>query len=155
MYFQLTDLKLIKPLSYNKQRLLGVDLGDKTIGFSLSDTTWTIASPYESYKKISDQVTIFKFQKLIKEFEIAAIIMGYPLHMNGDESQQSQKVIRFSEKLLKQCDRPILLWDERWSTMAVTRSLIEADLSRKKQKKVVDKMAASFILQGVLDALGH
>ncbi|RZI46294.1 Holliday junction resolvase RuvX [Candidatus Finniella inopinata] len=134
-------------------RLLGIDLGDKTVGLSLSDTTWTIASPYQTLARSSDQKAIDDLKKVIQEFSIMAIVMGYPLNMNGSAGPQSQKVVQFSEKLLTNHKIPLLLWDERLSTAAVTRTLITADVSRKKQKKAVDKLAATFILQGVLDSL--
>lgn len=149
----LADLKALKSQKLPLQRLLGIDLGDKTVGLSLSDTTWTIASPYQTLNRSSNQQTIASLENIVQEFKIAAIVMGYPLNMNGSAGPQSQKVIQFSEKLLADYDIPILLWDERLSTAAVTRTLITADVSRKKQKQAVDKMAASFILQGVLDSL--
>jgi len=153
MLCTLADLKTCKAEKLPLQRLLGIDLGDKTVGLSLSDTTWSIASPYQTLIRSSDKQAISGLQTVIKEFSIAAIVMGYPLNMNGSAGPQSQKVTQFSEKLLISCDIPLLLWDERLSTAAVTRTLITADVSRKKQKKAVDKLAASFILQGVLDSL--
>ena len=150
MLCTLADLKTCKAEKLPLQRLLGIDLGDKTVGLSLSDTTWSIASPYQTLIRSSDKQAITGLQNVIKEFSIAAIVMGYPLNMNGSAGPQSQKVTQFSEKLLISCDIPLLLWDERLSTAAVTRTLITADVSRKKQKKAVDKLAASFILQGVL-----
>jgi putative Holliday junction resolvase len=119
----------------------------------LSDTTWSIASPYETLKRRSDQQALSQLQAIIQDFKIAAIVMGYPLNMNGSAGPQSQKVMKFAEKFLACQDIPLLLWDERLSTVAVTRTLISADLSRQKQKQAVDKLAASFILQGVLDGL--
>lgn len=153
MLSSLADLKALKSQKLTLQRLLGIDLGDKTVGLSLSDTTWTIASPYQTLNRSSDQQAINSLLGIIQEFAIAAIVMGYPLNMNGSAGPQSQKVVKFSEKILESGDIPILLWDERLSTAAVTRTLITADVSRKKQKQAVDKLAASFILQGVLDSL--
>ncbi|WP_207216307.1 Holliday junction resolvase RuvX [Candidatus Finniella inopinata] len=149
----LADLQALKTEKKPLMRLLGIDLGDKTVGLSLSDTTWTIASPYQTLARSSDQKAIDDLKKVIQEFSIMAIVMGYPLNMNGSAGPQSQKVVQFSEKLLTNHKIPLLLWDERLSTAAVTRTLITADVSRKKQKKAVDKLAATFILQGVLDSL--
>ena len=153
MLITLADLQTLKTEKKGLIRLLGVDLGDKTVGLSLSDTTWSIASPYQTLARSSDQKAIDDLKKVIQEFSIMAIVMGYPLNMNGSAGPQSQKVVQFSEKLLATFNIPLLLWDERLSTAAVTRTLITADVSRKKQKKAVDKLAATFILQGVLDSL--
>lgn len=153
MLCTLADLKVLKQEKGLQQRLLGIDLGDKTVGVSLSDTTWIIASPYQTLKRQSDQQTLTQLQSILQDFKIGAIVMGYPLNMNGSAGPQSQKVMKFAEKLLEHQDIPLLLWDERLSTAAVTRTMISADISRQKQKQAVDKLAASFILQGVLDAL--
>ncbi len=150
MFCTLADLNLYKN---NKKRLMGIDLGDKTIGLSLSDLSLTIASPYKTLARQTQEKAFGELKKIIEECNVAALIFGYPLNMNGSEGPQSQKVKAFASKLYEFCHTPIFLWDERLSTAAVTRTMIAADLSRKRQKEVVDKMAASFILQGVLDTL--
>lgn len=131
-----------------------MDVGDKTIGLSLSDITWTIASPYKLIKRKMNIQDVKAIQEVLQTFPIAALVVGLPLNMNGTEGSQAQKVRGFVEKLLNIIDLPVFFWDERLSTVAVTRTLLEADLSRKRRQEVVDKMAATFILQGVLDRLG-
>ena len=155
MHHTLADFKSYKNQKQPSQRLLGIDLGDKTVGLSLSDTSWTIATPYQTLTRSGDQKAIEELKKTIQQFSISAIVIGYPLNMNGSAGPQSQKIVQFTEKLLKSCDIPVLLWDERLSTAAVTRTLLSADVSRKKRKHAVDKLAATFILQGVLDALTY
>lgn len=134
-------------------RLLGVDLGDKTIGLSLSDTTWSIASPLKVIRRTSFAVDSQELHKVIQENEINALVVGLPMNMNGLEGPQAQKVRAFVGKFLRQQDIPLVLWDERFSTSAVTRTLLEMDLSRRKRSTIVDKMAATYILQGLLDRL--
>ncbi len=153
MLCTLADIDRYKNLKDGKNRLLGIDLGDKTVGLSLSDVTWTIASPYQTLKRLSDFQAITELEQIIHTFKVVVMVIGYPLNMNGSAGPQSEKVLKFVEKMLQRYDIPIFLWDERLSTMAVTRTLIEADVSRKKQKKAVDKMAASYILQGMLDSI--
>lgn len=144
---------IIKPLKNGNNRLLGIDYGLKHTGVAISDSTWIIASPLLTIQSDSRQKTIAKIQEILSQHNIAAIIFGYPINMNGSEGPQCQKVKNFAEFLATHIDIPITFWDERWSTTAITRTMIEADLSRKRQKEVVDKMAASFILQGFLDHL--
>lgn len=136
-------------------RLLGCDLGEKTIGLALSDTKMIVATPFQvlyrtQWKKDSETLL-----KIIHEHDIVGIIVGFPLNMDGSEGPRCQATRQFVKNLLSICDLPLCLWDERLSTQAVTRTLIDADVSRAKRKKVVDKMAASYILQGFLDALGR
>ncbi len=134
--------------------LMGLDVGDKTVGLSLSDRRRQIASPYKTlvrhnFKKIARDIV-----HEIHSVDVGGLVMGLPLNMNGSESAQTQKTRQFMQNFLNFYDVPVLLWDERFSTQAVIRMMIhEADLSRKKQKKNVDKLAASFMLQGALDAL--
>lgn len=150
MFCTLADLALYKN---TKKRLMGIDLGDKTIGLSLSDLSLTIATPYKTLSRQGQEKAFTELKAITEEHKVAALIFGYPLNMNGSEGPQSQKVKVFASKLYEFYPIPIFLWDERLSTVAVTRTMITADLSRKRQKEVVDKMAASFILQGVLDTL--
>ena len=150
MFYTLSEIASLK---HFKKRLMGIDLGDKTIGLSLSDLTWTIATPYKTLERQGQEKSSKELIKIIEEFQVCGLVFGYPINMNGSEGPQSQKVRAFTEKFLAFLDIPIFLWDERMSTIAVTRTMITADLSRKRQKEVVDKMAASFILQGVLDAI--
>lgn len=133
--------------------LLGVDPGTKTLGLAISDGTRLIASPLHT-------ITREKFSKdaqsLLGTYDsnaASALIVGYPINMDGSLGPRAQSVRDFCTNLLRVRDLPIFLWDERLSTMAVTRTMITADMSRKKRAQNVDKLAASYILQGVLDRL--
>jgi len=137
-------------LKNNKNRLLGIDHGEKHVGLSLSDLTWTISSPF---KILSKPELLQQFKDFITRENIVAVVVGWPVNMNGTIGPQCEKVEEFAQKLVKNCDIPFCKWDERLSTMAVHRTMIEADLSRKRQKEVVDKMAAAYMLQGLLDSL--
>ena len=140
----------ILSLKTNKNRLIGIDYGEKQVGLSLSDLTWTIASPY---KVLSKSELLKQFDNLVQKEIIVAIVIGWPINMNGTIGPQCEAVEAFAKKLLKKIEIPILAWDERLSTMAVHRTMITADLSRKRQKEVVDKMAASYMLQGFLESI--
>ncbi|CAO5678906.1 MAG: Putative pre-16S rRNA nuclease [Holosporales bacterium] len=145
MIITIDDLILLK----NKRtRLLGLDIGEKTIGLALSDTLWSIATGYKTLSRESLANDINALKEIAKEHAICAFVMGYPLNMNGSEGPSCERVKKLA---LEFNDFPILLWDERLSTMATQKTMIEADLSRKKRAALSDKMAASFILQGVLD----
>lgn len=130
--------------------MLGIDYGEKHVGLSTCDSTWLLSSPF---KMVSQGDLFQQFQALVNKENIAAVIIGWPVNMNGTEGPQCEKVEKFAEKLSKICDIPFCAWDERLSTMAVHRIMIEADLSRKRQQEVVDKMAAAYMLQGFLDSL--
>lgn len=133
-------------------RFLGFDLGVKSIGLALSDTNRRIATPFQVIQRTQWKKDADIFLKIIKDYQILGIIIGFPLNMNGTEGPRCQSTRQFVSNFLFLVDLPICLWDERLSTMAVTRTLVEADVSRAKRKKVVDKLAAAYILQGFLDA---
>ena len=134
--------------------LLGLDVGTKKIGVAVSDPSWTIASPLtviERTKFSSDADLLFA---LVDENQASGLVVGLPVEMDGNEGRQAQSVRTFVDNLLNLRDIPVAFWDERLSTVAVERVLVEsADLSRKKRAKVVDRAAAAYILQGVLDLL--
>lgn len=130
---------------------MGLDIGSKTIGVSVSDQTWMIASAHSLIKRQNLTADINALVKIITEYKVSCIVSGWPVNMNGTEGPQAMVVKKLLDTLLDQHDIPIFLWDERLSTVAVTRTLLDADMSRKRRAEVVDKMAASFILQGVLD----
>jgi putative Holliday junction resolvase len=136
-------------------RFLGCDVGEKTIGLALSDKRKKIASPFQVIHRTQWRRDSESLLKIMTEFEIIGVIVGFPLNMNGSEGPRCQSIRQFATNLLALYDLPLCLWDERLSTMAVTRTLLEADLSRAKRRKVVDKMAASYILQGFLDGFGR
>jgi putative Holliday junction resolvase len=134
------------------QRILGLDLGTKTIGLALSDVSRTIASPLQllNRKKFTqDAAALFA---VIDKQEVGALVLGLPVSMDGTEGPRCQSTRSFADNLLKLRDIPIAFWDERWSTAAVTRTLLEADASRARRAELVDKLAAAYILQGALDA---
>ena len=133
-------------------RLLGLDLGSKTIGTALCDAGWSFASPAELIRRSKFTKDKAALVALATAQQVKGLVLGLPLNLDGTESPRSQSTRAFA----KNCDDlglPILLWDERWSTVAVTRTLIEQDASRAKRAKLVDKMAAAYILQGAIDAL--
>ncbi len=138
-------------LSQTKTRAMGLDVGNKTIGVALSDQTWLIASAHSLIRRQNLSADVAALVKIIKEYKVSCIVSGWPVNMNGTEGPQAQVVKKLIDTLLQQHDIPVFLWDERLSTVAVTRTLLEADMSRKRRSEVVDKMAATFILQGVLD----
>ena len=135
------------------QPLLGLDLGEKTIGLALSDATLLIASPLNTIKRSKFTRDAETLATVIAEHEIGGLIIGLPINMDGSEGPKCQSVRQFAANFLGRKEMEIAFWDERLSTVAVTRTMIEADISRAKQKQAVDKMAAAYILQGALDFL--
>lgn len=133
--------------------LLGLDPGTKTLGLAISDRTRLIASPLETIRREKFGPDAAKLLDIYSTNDASALIVGYPVNMDGSLGPRTQSVRDFCTNLLRLSDIPIFLWDERMSTMAVTRTMISADMSRKKRGENVDKLAASFILQGVLDRL--
>ncbi|HYJ52406.1 MAG TPA: Holliday junction resolvase RuvX [Allosphingosinicella sp.] len=136
----------------NGGRLLGLDVGTKTIGTALCDAQWTIASAAELIKRTKFAADIRKLETLITDQAVEGIVVGLPLNLDGSDSPRTQSIRAFARNLAP-LGRPVLLWDERWSTQAVTRALIAADTSRARRAELVDKMAAAYILQGAIDAL--
>lgn len=133
--------------------LAGLDLGTKTIGVALSDTRRSVASPAETIKRTKFTADAEALFKLAATREIAGYVLGLPRNMDGSEGPRCQSTRAFARNLSRLTDAPITFWDERLSTVAVERTLLEADQSRKRRAEVVDKMAAAFILQGALDRL--
>lgn len=137
------------------QRLLGVDLGTKTIGLALSDVNWTIATPLETIKRVKFTPDVEAMLGLAAKHGVGALVIGLPKNMDGTEGPRAQSTRSFVRNLLPKTGLPIVFWDERMSTAAVTRTLMEADASRARRAELVDKMAAAYILQGALDRLGY
>ena len=133
--------------------LIGVDPGTKTLGIASSDITRLIATPFTTIKRTKFSLDAEKLFSIYDQYKASAIIMGLPINMNGSYGPRSQSVKDFCSNLIRVRNIPIFLWDERLSTLAVKRGMIDADLSREKQKKNVDKLAAAYILQGLLDRL--
>jgi putative Holliday junction resolvase len=132
---------------------MGVDLGTKTIGLALSDVSRSIASPLETIKRTKFTADAERLIALAKSHDAAALVFGLPLNMDGTEGPRCQSTRAFVRNLEKLTDLPVVFWDERMSTQAVTRTLLEADASRARRAELVDKMAAAYILQGALDRL--
>lgn len=146
-------LEELKPTLARGARLIGLDLGEKTIGVALSDTLASIATPLMTLKRRKFSANAGELLGLAKEHGVGAFVLGLPLNMDGSEGPSAQSARAFARNLAALSEIPIVLWDERLSTAAVTRTLLEADSSRKRRAEVVDKMAAAYILQGALDRL--
>ena len=139
-------------------QILGLDIGDKTVGVAKSDPLGYTAQPITTIRYVQPAEAYKKLAQMIREYSVERVVAGLPLNMNGTEGPQAQKVRVFVGGIKEAAARMKLqvefeFWDERMSTMGAERSLIEADVSRAKRKKVIDKMAAVFILQGYLDSL--
>jgi putative Holliday junction resolvase len=143
----------LKPLLPTGTRLLGLDVGTKTIGMALSDTTHIIATPLDTIRRTRFRDDLKRLLDEIARHRIGGIVIGLPLALNGSDSPRTQGVRQFAKNLMAHTELPVAFWDERLSTAAVTRTLNEADASRKRRGEVVDKMAAAYILQGALDRL--
>jgi putative holliday junction resolvase len=138
-----------------RQRLLGLDVGEKTIGLAISDSDFKVAAPVETIRRTKFAADATRLAQLIAERGVGGLIIGLPVNMDGSEGPRCQSVRQFAANLLKRIELPIAFWDERLSTAAVTRAMLEADVTRAKRAQAVDKMAAAYILQGALDALGR
>lgn len=137
-------------------RIMGLDLGDVTIGIAVSDPLgWTAQGIETIRRKGREADDLARLAQLIKEWEIEKIVLGLPRNMNGTMGPRAEKTLEFKERLEEFTGLPVVTWDERLSTVAAQRTLLEADMSRGKRRKVVDKLAAVFILQGFLDAAAN
>jgi putative Holliday junction resolvase len=134
-------------------KLLGLDLGTKTIGVAVSDGLRYTATPLETIARTKFTADAARLTELVAENAAVAFVLGLPLNMDGSEGPRAQSTRAFARNLTQKTPLPIIFWDERLSTSAVTRMLIEADPRRDKRAEVVDKLAASYILQGFLDRL--
>jgi putative Holliday junction resolvase len=136
-----------------RRRVLGLDVGSKTIGLALSDSLGMVATPLETIRRTKFTRDAHALATLIEAREVGGLVIGLPIALDGSEGPRCQSVRQFAANLLAVIDRPTAFWDERLSTAAVTRLMIEADLSRRRRSALVDKMAAAYILQGALDHL--
>ncbi len=133
---------------------IGLDVGDRTIGIALSDELGLTAQPYRTLKRVGDEQDIRAIRSIMDDRRISVVVVGLPKNMDGSIGGQARKVTVFSEKLVAALDNiPVVYWDERLSTVAAERVLIQADMSRAKRKQHVDKLAAAVILQGYLDSV--
>lgn len=134
-------------------RILGLDVGDRTIGVAVSDPLGFTAQGIITIRRKSLQYDMDELLKYCNEYQCEAIVIGLPKNMNGTVGPQGEKVLEFSEKLKELVTCKIEFWDERLTTVAANRAMLEADLSRAKRKSIVDKVAATYILQGYLDRI--
>ena len=137
-------------------RIMGLDLGSKTVGVAVSDPLGITAQGVEIIRRESEDKlrrTLARIETLAKEYEVETIVLGYPKHMDNTIGERAQKSEAFKEKLERRTGLPVILWDERLTTVAADNAMDEAGLSREKKKEYVDMIAASLILQGYLDSL--
>ena len=134
-------------------RIMSLDVGSRTIGIACSDVLLMTAQGIETIRRTSLEKDFNRLQELISEYEVHELVVGMPKNMNGTKGERAEKTEEFVEKMKEVIDLPVTYWDERLSTVMAERQLIAADVSRKKRKSVIDKMAAVVILQGYLDRL--
>lgn len=136
-------------------RILGLDVGDRTIGIAISDPLGYTAQGITTIRRKNIEYDLEELKKICAEYGVDTIVSGLPKNMNGTLGPQSEKVVAFCEKVNVELNLPIKYWDERLTTVAANRAMLESDMSRNKRKKLVDKIAATFILQGYLDSLSN
>jgi len=144
-------LEQARPMS----ALVGLDLGTKTIGIAISDVSRMVATPQETLRRTKFGKDAEALLKILADRAIGGIILGLPMNMDGSEGARCQSTRAFARNLAPLCNLPITFWDERLSTVAAERALLEADTSRKRRAEVIDHVAASYILQGALDRIGY
>jgi putative Holliday junction resolvase len=149
----LTEIEAFRALLPASSRLMGLDLGTKTIGLALSDVTRMIASALETIQRTKFKADAGRLLELVAQHEVAGLVVGLPINMDGSEGPRCQATRAFARNVNQLSPLPILLWDERLTTAAVERMLIEADASRRRRAEVIDKLAATVILQGALDRM--
>lgn len=133
--------------------LMGLDLGDKTIGVALSDTFLSVASPVETVRRKKFGLDAARLQAIIDDRDVGGLVLGLPRNMDGTEGPRCQSTRAFARNFARLWDGPITFWDERLSTVAAEKALLEADTTRKRRSEVIDHVAAAYILQGLLDRL--
>ena len=138
----------------NGGAVAGLDVGTKTIGLALCDAGWSFAGPTETIRRTKFTKDLASLAAFVARHRVAGLVVGLPLNMDGTDSPRTQSVRAFARNLAP-LGLPILLWDERWSTQAVERAMIDADVSRARRAEVVDALAAAHILQGAIDALAN
>ncbi|MCH8615290.1 Holliday junction resolvase RuvX [Sphingomonas sp. SM33] len=135
-------------------KLAGLDVGTKTIGLAVCDTGWSFAGPSDTIRRTKFTNDLQQLRQFVETNSVRGLVIGLPLNMDGTDSPRTQSIRAFARNLAP-LDLPILLWDERWSTQAVERAMIDADVSRSKRAEKVDALAAAHILQGAIDALAN
>ena len=143
--------KLLAP----EARLLGLDVGTKTIGMALSDVTRSVATPYHTLRRTKFTGDALEIAAAIEDNGVGAVVIGLPINLDGSEGPRAQSTRAFARNLAARIEVPMVFWDERLSTAAVERHLLEAGASRKRRAQVIDRMSAAYILQGALDRLSR
>ena len=134
-------------------RIMGLDYGTKTVGVAISDALKITAQGIETIQRKEENKTCARIEQLIKEYEVEKIVLGFPKHMNNDVGERAEKSLEFKAMLERRTGLEVVMWDERLTTVAAERTLIESSVRRENRKQYVDKIAAVFILQGYLDLL--
>ncbi len=134
-------------------RILGLDIGSKTIGVAISDPLGWTAQGITTIRRSKKENDLEEIRKICKEYSVETIVIGLPKNMNGSIGESGERVIGFSDEIKEYTGLKVEMWDERLTTVAAHKAMLEADLSRNKRKKIVDKIAATYILQGYLDRL--
>jgi putative Holliday junction resolvase len=147
------DVMNLRPALAAKARLLGIDVGSKTLGLAISDSALTVASPLLTLKRGKFAADAEKLRGIMEERDVGGLVIGLPVAMDGGEGPRCQSVRQFAANLLAVIDLPLAFWDERFSTIGAERPLREAEMSHRRRAEVIDKMAAAYILQGALDRL--
>src|SRR5438477_11316135 len=151
----LDDPKQLRAAVPSGWRVMGLDVGTKTIGLALSDTRLVIASPLDTIRRRRFRGDMAALSALIDRHEVGGLVIGLPLSLAGGDTPRTQSMRQFARNLLALRDMPVAFWDERLSTTAVTREMIAHDMTRKRRAEIVDRVAAAYILQGFLDRMGR
>ena len=149
------DIEAFAAALPRRHALMWLDLGEKTIGVAVTDLLWSVATPVETVKRRKFTLDAERLLALLKARDVGGIVLGLPRNMDGTEGPRCQSTRAFARNFARLWDGPIGFWDERLSTVAAERALLEADTSRKRRAEVIDHVAASYILQGVLDRIRH
>lgn len=147
------DAGAFAALFSGEARLLGLDLGTRTIGLALSDVTRMIASSLETIRRTKFKADAARLLEIVARHDVKGLVLGFPVNLDGTEGPRAQATRAFARNVNQLTDLPILMWDERLSTAAAERMLIEADTSRRRRAEVIDKLAATIILQSALDRM--
>ncbi|MDD9715906.1 MULTISPECIES: Holliday junction resolvase RuvX [Dinoroseobacter] len=149
------DLAAFRAVVPAGRALMGLDLGTATIGVAVSDLMWSVATPLETVKRKKFGLDAARLEALMDARDVGGLILGLPRNMDGSEGPRAQSTRAFARNFTARRPIPIAFWDERLSTVAAERALLEADTSRARRAEVIDHVAASYILQGALDRFGH
>lgn len=136
-------------------RILGLDIGSKTIGVAMSDPLGWTAQGITTIKRTKKEKDLEEIKRICNEYSVETIVIGLPKNMNGTIGESGERILEFSDEIKEATNIKIEMWDERLTTVAAHRAMLEADLSRQKRKKIVDKIAATYILQGYLDRINR